>query len=94
MQEGRSDLMVSFDTADAPSRVETFYKQALAERGYAEAPDAELPTSRETGLHTLRFSSQAGRRWSLVLSARGKGTAVTAQGSAPLPPSEPQEGTP
>ncbi len=76
--EGRMSLTVSFDTADAPSRVEEFYRKELAQRGYAEVADAREPDTAGTGPRTLRFATRKGRAWNLALSAQGKGTAVTA----------------
>lgn len=80
--EGRTALTVSFDTGDAPALVETFYRRALAERGYTELPDDEVPGGEVPGARLLRFAGSEGRQWSLALSSRGRGTAVTAQGAA------------
>jgi hypothetical protein len=76
--EGSASLTVSFDTADAPSVVEEFYRKELAQRGYAEVADAREPDTAGTGPRTLRFATRQGRAWNLALSAQGKGTAVTA----------------
>jgi hypothetical protein len=88
LDEGLADLTVSFDTEDAPSAVESFYRKALAERGYAVVADAEELQDDVSGLRTLRFAGRQGRRWSLALSAHEKGTAITAHGTGP------REGTP
>jgi hypothetical protein len=72
---------VSFDTADAPSVVEGFYRKELAQRGYAEVADAREQDTAGTGLRTLRFATRQGRAWNLALSTEGKGTAVTAHGT-------------
>jgi hypothetical protein len=72
---------VSFDTSDAPSVVEGFYRKELAQRGYAEVADAREPDTAGTGPRTLRFSTRQGRAWNLALSAVGEGTVVTAHGS-------------
>jgi len=79
--EGRATLTVSFDTADAPSVVEEFYRKALAQRGYAERADPQEPSTGGTGPRTLNFASRQGRAWNLALSGQGKGTAVTAHGT-------------
>jgi hypothetical protein len=92
--EGRSGLTVSFDTRDAPARVEAFYRRALAERGYAEVPDDDLPGEPLPGPRLLRFAGREGGQWSLALSTQPQGTAVTAQGSGPGAGSPPQEGRP
>lgn len=76
--EGSSSLTVSFDTADAPSVVEEFYRKELAQRGYTEVADAREPDTAGTGPRMLRFATRQGRAWSLALSTQGKGTAVTA----------------
>lgn len=79
--EGRATLTVSFDTADAPSVVEDFYRKALAQRGYSERAEPQEQGSGGPGPRTLHFASREGRAWNLALSGQGKGTAVTAQGS-------------
>jgi hypothetical protein len=79
--EGQATLTVSFDTGDAPSIVEDFYRKALAQRGYAEKADAQDSATDGTGPRTLRFASRQGRAWNLALSVQGKGTAVTAHGT-------------
>lgn len=86
--EGSASLTVSFDTTDAPSVVEAFYRKELAQRGYAEVADAREPDTSGTGPRTLRFATRQGRAWNLALSTQGAGTAVTAhssltQGAAP-----------
>jgi hypothetical protein len=82
--EGSSSLTVSFDTADAPSVVEQFYRKELAQRGYAEVADAREPDTAGTGPRMLRFATRQGRSWNLALSTQGKGTAVTAHSSRTL----------
>ena len=79
--EGTASLTVSFDTADAPSVVEEFYRKELAQRGYAEVADAREPDTSGTGPRTLRFASRQGRAWNLALSTEGEGTVVTAHSS-------------
>jgi hypothetical protein len=81
--EGTLALTVSFDTGDAPAAVESFYRRALAERGYAELPGEDVPGESVPGPRMLRFASRKGNQWSLALAEQGRGTAVTAQGSAP-----------
>jgi hypothetical protein len=83
--EGRSALTVSFDTGDAPATVESFYRRAMAERGYTEVPDDEQPANFSGPSHLLRFAGQQGGVWTLAVSsaAESRGTAVTAQGSGP-----------
>jgi hypothetical protein len=76
--EGLSALTVSFDTADAPPVVEDFYRKALAQRGYTELANTQEPNLEAEGPRTLHFASRKGQSWSLALSARDKGTAVTA----------------
>jgi hypothetical protein len=79
--EGSASLTVSFDTGDAPSVVENFYRKELAQRGYAEVADAREPDTSGTGPRTLRFASRQGRAWNLALSTVEGGTAVTAHSS-------------
>jgi hypothetical protein len=79
--EGKAALTVSFDTPDAPARVEDFYRKALAQRGYTEINDPAMQDDAETGLRMLHFASRRGRAWNLALSAQGQGTSVTAQGT-------------
>jgi hypothetical protein len=79
--EGSSSLTVSFDTSDAPSVVEEFYRKELAQRGYAEVADAREPDTAEAGHRTLRFATRQGRAWNLALSTQGEGTSVTAHTS-------------
>jgi hypothetical protein len=81
--EGLADLTVSFDTTDAPEAVESFYRKSLAERGYSLVADAQESQAHVPGLRTLSFAGRQGRRWSLALSSHGRGTAITAHGTAP-----------
>jgi hypothetical protein len=82
--EGGSSLTVSFDTADAPSVVEEFYRKELAQRGYSEVADAREPDTAGAGPRMLRFATRQGRSWNLALSTQGKGTAVTAHSTRTL----------
>ncbi|MCP3057895.1 hypothetical protein LXT21_03800 [Myxococcus sp. K38C18041901] len=81
--EGSEAVTVSFDTADPLTKVEAFYRGALAEQGYAELPEEDVPSEPAEGARRLRFSTRAGRQWSLALSREGARTAITAQGLAP-----------
>ncbi|WP_164020965.1 hypothetical protein [Pyxidicoccus trucidator] len=88
--EGSLALTVSFDTGDAPAKVESFYRRALAERGYSELPGDDVPGESLTGPRLLRFASRRGSQWRLALAEQERGTVVTAQGSGPSA----QEGRP
>ncbi|MFP2908711.1 hypothetical protein ACLESD_27410 [Pyxidicoccus sp. 3LFB2] len=88
--EGSQAVTVSFDTGDAPATVESFYRRALTERGYAELSGDDVPGEPLPGPRLLRFASRKGSQWSLALAGKGRGTVVTAQGSGPSA----QEGRP
>lgn len=73
--EGLRALTVSFDTADSPATVASFYAKQLGEKGYrpmASKDDSAL------GASALVFVSKE-RRWTLALLAEGAHTSVTAQ---------------
>lgn len=79
--EGLAALTVSFDTADAPSTVEDFYRKALAQQGYAELASDPATEGVGSGPRMLRFASRHGRAWNLAVSTQGKVTSVTAHGT-------------
>ncbi len=81
IDEGMRALTVSFDTADAPATVASFYARQLGEKGYRPMESAgEGPL----GASALVFVSNE-RRWTLALLTEGTRTSVTAQAQEVTP---------